>query len=95
MALRPSQIRAGAAEAAIMIPAAAALGGRLQELKLPVTIIAGRGDEIVDIEDQSQCLSEALPQSRFVAIAGAGHMVHHTAPDAVIDAILGKVNDGK
>jgi pimeloyl-ACP methyl ester carboxylesterase len=90
MTLRPSQIRAEAAEAALMVPAAAALSGRLPELKLPVTIIAGRGDELVDIEDQSQRLSEALPQSRFVPIAGAGHMVHHTAPDAVIDAILGK-----
>jgi pimeloyl-ACP methyl ester carboxylesterase len=73
-----------------MVPAAAALAGRLTELKLPVTIIAGRGDELVDIEDQSQRLSEDLPQSRFVPISGAGHMVHHTAPDAVIDAILGK-----
>jgi pimeloyl-ACP methyl ester carboxylesterase len=90
MSLRPSQIRAGAAEAAIMVPAAAGLAGRLPELKLPVTIIAGRGDELVDIEDQSQRLFEALPHSRFVPIAGAGHMVHHTAPDAVIDAILGK-----
>jgi pimeloyl-ACP methyl ester carboxylesterase len=90
MTLRPSQIRAEAAEAAIMVPAAAALAGRLAELSLPVTIIAGRGDELVDIEDQSQRLSEALPQSRFVPIAGAGHMVHHSAPDAVIDAILGK-----
>jgi pimeloyl-ACP methyl ester carboxylesterase len=90
MSLRPSQIRAGAAEAAMMVPAAAALSGRLTELKLPVTIIAGRGDELVDIEDQSQRLGEALPQSRFVPISGAGHMVHHTAPDAVIDAILGK-----
>jgi pimeloyl-ACP methyl ester carboxylesterase len=90
MTLRPSQIRAEAAEAAMMIPAAAALAGRLPELKLPVTIIAGTGDELVDIEDQSQRLSEALPQSRFVPVSGAGHMVHHTAPDAVIDAILGK-----
>ena len=90
MTLRPSQIRAGAAEAAIMVPAAAALAGRLQELKLPLTIVAGRGDELVDIEDQSQRLGEALPHSRFVAVAGAGHMVHHTAPDAVIDAILRK-----
>jgi pimeloyl-ACP methyl ester carboxylesterase len=90
MSLRPSQIRAGAAEAALMVPAAAALAGRLQELKLPVTIIAGTGDELVDMEDQSQRLSEALPQSRFVPVSGAGHMVHHTAPDAVIDAILGK-----
>jgi pimeloyl-ACP methyl ester carboxylesterase len=55
-----------------------------------VTIVAGRGDELVDIEDQSQRLHQALPQSRYFPVSGAGHMVHHTAPDAVIDAILGK-----
>lgn len=90
MTLRPSQIRAEAAEAALMVPAAAALSGRLGELTLPVTIVAGRGDELVDIEDQSQRLHQALPQSRYFPVSGAGHMVHHTAPDAVIDAILGK-----
>ena len=87
MTLRPSQIRAEAAEAALMIPAAASLAKRLPELDLPVTIIAGRGDALVDMEEQSQRLHEMMPQSRLVAIAGAGHMVHHTAPDRVIEAI--------
>ena len=88
MTLRPSQIRSEAAESALMVPAAAALGNRLEGLTLPVTIVAGTGDKLVDIEDQSRRLSEALPQSRYVPVAGAGHMVHHTAPDAVIEAIL-------
>ena len=87
MTLRPSQIRAEAAESALMIPAAASLAKRLPELDLPVTIIAGRGDALVDMEEQSQRLHEMLPHSRLVAIAGAGHMVHHTAPDRVIEAI--------
>lgn len=87
MALRPSQIRAAAAEAALMVPAAAKLSPRWPELDLPVTIVAGRGDAIVDFNDQSERLHEALPNSRFVAVPGAGHMVHHTASDAVITAI--------
>lgn len=87
MTLRPSQIRAEAAEAALMIPAAAAIVPRLPELDLPVTIIAGRGDALVDMEEQSERLHELLPHSRLVSVAGAGHMVHHTAPDQVIEAI--------
>jgi len=87
MTLRPSQIRAEAAEAAMMIPAAAALTGRLETLELPVTIVAGDGDRMVDMAGQSQRLHEAVPHSRFIPIEGAGHMVHHTAPAAVLAAI--------
>ena len=89
MALRPSQIRAEAAEAALMVPAAAAVAGRYEQLDLPVTIVVGRGDEIVDMTGQSQRLHEALPQSRLVVVEGAGHMLHHSATDEVAAAIRG------
>jgi pimeloyl-ACP methyl ester carboxylesterase len=87
MALRPSQIRAEAAEAALMIPAAASLAPRLEELDLPVTIVAGDGDEMVDTKKQSKRLSEALPHSSYVEVEGAGHMVHHTASRKVAEII--------
>lgn len=87
MALRPSQIRAEAAEAALMIPAAAMLSKRFGELDLPVTIIAGSGDRIVDPEDQAQRLHEALPGSKLLLVAGSGHMVHYTATEEVATAI--------
>ena len=87
LTLRPSQIRAEAAEAGIMVPAAAAFAPRAGELALPVTIIAGSGDEIVDTETQSERLAEAVPGSKLVLIEGAGHMSHYTAPDRVSDAI--------
>ena len=41
MMLRPSQLRASAAEAALMIPSALMLSRRYDELKLPVMILAG------------------------------------------------------
>ena len=87
MSLRPSQIRAEAEEAGIMIPAAAALQARYAELSLPLTIVAGQGDELIETADQSRRLHEALPNSRFVPVKGAGHMVHHTAPEQVLAAI--------
>ncbi|WP_129792854.1 alpha/beta fold hydrolase [Sphingosinicella sp. CPCC 101087] len=91
MTLRPSQIRAGAADAAIMIPAAASLAPRVPELRMPVTIISGRGDKVVTPAEQSERLSAALPQSRLIMVEGAGHMVHHTAADEVAAAIRGEV----
>jgi pimeloyl-ACP methyl ester carboxylesterase len=89
VALRPSQIRAEAAEAALMIPGAASLEARLQTLAVPAWIVAGEGDEVVTTTDQSQRLHEALPDSTLQTISGAGHMVHHTATDEVVAAIRG------
>lgn len=93
MTLRPSQIRAEAAEAAMMIPAAAALSKRYEELALPVTIVAGSGDRIVDVADQSGRLHLALPQSEYTAIEGAGHMVHHTASQMIVGKIMKQTGD--
>jgi len=90
MTLRPSQIRAAAAEAALMVPAAAELAPRIGGLTLPVTIVAGDGDKVVSTAGQSQRLAEALPQSELMIVEGAGHMVHHSAPDQVAAAVAGR-----
>lgn len=89
MALRPSQIRAEAEEAAMMIPAAASLARHYGALVRPVTIIAGRGDALVDQQAQAVRLNGALPDSRLVMLEGVGHMLHHSAPEAVEHAIRG------
>ncbi|HEY0800018.1 MAG TPA: alpha/beta fold hydrolase [Steroidobacteraceae bacterium] len=87
MAVRPSQIRASADEAALMIPDAIAARSKYRDLKMPVVIIAGGGDRVVDIDEQSARLHRELPQSKFMRVAGAGHMVHQTATDLVMSAI--------
>ncbi|HEX8308158.1 MAG TPA: alpha/beta hydrolase [Allosphingosinicella sp.] len=87
MTLRPSQIRAAAAEAALIVPAAASLAPRLTGLTLPVTLIAGDGDKVVSTQDQSERLAESLAQAELLIVEGAGHMVHHTASAAVAAAI--------
>jgi pimeloyl-ACP methyl ester carboxylesterase len=50
MALRPSQIRASAAESALMIPDAFKLRNQYADLKMPVVIIAGEQDGLIDIQ---------------------------------------------
>jgi pimeloyl-ACP methyl ester carboxylesterase len=88
MALRPSQIRAAAAEAALIVPAAASLAPRLSGLTLPLTLVAGAGDEVVSTPDQSGRLARELPRSELMIVEGAGHMVHHTAGGRVTEAVL-------
>jgi pimeloyl-ACP methyl ester carboxylesterase len=87
MALRPSQIRASAAESALMIPDAFMLRDRYADLKLPVVIIAGEDDKLIDIDSQSARLHSDVPQSSFHRLAGNGHMIQQTATDQVMFAI--------
>lgn len=87
MALRPSQIRASAAEAALMIPSAAAASGRYGDLRMPVAIVAGDNDRLIDIDAQSGRLHADLPGSTFDRVPGVGHMVHQTAMGSVMAAI--------
>lgn len=87
LAMRPSQIRATAADTALMIPGAASLADRYGDLDMPVTILAGEGDLIVDVEEQPKRLHAALPDSVLKVIPGIGHMVHHSAPAVVASAI--------
>ena len=87
MALRPSQIRASAAESALMIPDAFRLRNKYADLKMPVVIIAGEQDKLVDIDTQSARLHSDVSQSKFHRIAGNGHMIQQTATDQVMSAI--------
>jgi pimeloyl-ACP methyl ester carboxylesterase len=87
MAFRPSQIRASAEESALMIPDAFAARHHYPDLKMPVVIIAGEEDRLVDIDDQSGRLHEDIAQSTLRRVPGAGHMVHQTATEAVMSAI--------
>ena len=85
--LRPSQLRAAAEDAALMTPSVAELEQHYRELTMPVTIITGADDQISDVGRQSARLHRELADSEFIALPGLGHMIHHLAPDAVVDAI--------
>ena len=91
MILRPWQIRATAAEAALMIPSAMKLRARYAELTMPVSIIAGDRDRVVTTDRQSARLHAELAASEFETVKDAGHMVHHVAPDLVLAAIFSDV----
>ena len=87
MALRPSQIRASAAESALIIPDAFKFSNRYADLKMPVVIIAGEQDRLIDIDTQSARLHSEIPQSKLHRIAGNGHMIQQTATDQVMSGI--------
>jgi pimeloyl-ACP methyl ester carboxylesterase len=87
LAVRPSQLRAAAEDTALMIPSAVSMTGRYQDITMPVVIIAGSQDQVVNPGRQSRRLHEALPRSEFILLPGLGHMVHYSAPRTIADAV--------
>jgi pimeloyl-ACP methyl ester carboxylesterase len=87
MPIRPSQIRAEAQDTATMGSAVAAMQRRYRELRMPVVIMAGTMDRIVDHRKHSVRLHEEIAQSALRLVAGVGHMLHYAVPEQVVDAI--------
>ena len=87
MALRPEPLRAVGEESAMLLPVTIRMQREYSKLKVPVAIVAGTHDRFVLARRHSQRLHTALPGSTYIPVVGAGHMVHHAAPDAVMQAI--------
>jgi pimeloyl-ACP methyl ester carboxylesterase len=87
LTLRPSQVRATAADTAMMVPAAIALSGRYGELDLPVIIMAGKGDLIAHIAKHAQRLVKEIAGSELHTVPEQGHLLHYAVPEQVVAAI--------
>jgi pimeloyl-ACP methyl ester carboxylesterase len=87
LALRPSQLRANAEDLAALNADVARLRTRYRQLTLPVEILTGGADKIVDPAAHAFRLARAVPDAGFQVLAGVGHMLHHTQPEAVCAAL--------
>jgi pimeloyl-ACP methyl ester carboxylesterase len=56
-----------------------ALQARYGELRLPVAILYGRGDRVLDWQEQGEALVRAVPHARLTVVDG-GHMLPVTQP---------------
>jgi pimeloyl-ACP methyl ester carboxylesterase len=74
-------------EAATMLPMSPAGTINLLWVRLPVHVVTGTSDRVIEDEGQGKALARLLPQARLTEIEGAGHMLHHTHPAALRDAI--------
>ena len=87
LCVRPGQLRAAAAEASYAPWRALLNRRRYKKLKLPMAIVAGAGDHLIRTAIQASALHEQCPGARYHLVRGAGHMVHHIAPEEVMLAI--------
>lgn len=87
MTLRPSQVRAAAADSGMMVPAAIEISRHYRELKVPAVIMAGEGDLVVHPDRHARRLAGDLPRAELRIVPGQGHLLHYAVPDAVVAAI--------
>lgn len=87
LSLRPSQIRATAADTAMMVPGAMSLSARYGELGVPVVILAGAGDRIVHVHRHAERLVADVKGAELRIVPDQGHMLHYAVPEQVIAAV--------
>ena len=87
MALRPSQLHSSAADSSLMIPNAIEMQNRYGQLSMPVSIVVGADDHLIDAKSQSMRLHRDISGSVLHVVSGLGHMVHHGARREVMNAI--------
>jgi pimeloyl-ACP methyl ester carboxylesterase len=91
--IRPSQMRAEAQDTATMDSAVAAMQRRYRELRMPVVIMAGTMDRIVDHRKHAVRLHQEIAHSALRLVPGVGHMLHYAVPEQVVDAIEASFNN--
>ena len=74
-------------DAAAMLPFSPAGTFDFRRIDVPIRILTGSSDRIVRPEQQGEALARLLPSASSTVIEGAGHMLHHSHPEAVLEAV--------
>lgn len=85
--LRPSQVRATAADTAMMVPAAIEISRRYDKLAVPLIVMAGEGDLIAHTNKHAERFARDVPAAELRMIPGQGHLFHYAVPEQVVVAI--------
>jgi pimeloyl-ACP methyl ester carboxylesterase len=86
LALRPSHFIAACADLTAAQEDLPQMMQRYGTMRLPVSIIYGRSDHILDPQAQGETLAAKLPGAEFLLLDG-GHMLPITAPDRIAEFI--------
>jgi pimeloyl-ACP methyl ester carboxylesterase len=74
-------------DAASILPLSPAGTIDLRQIEVPVRILTGTEDRVVEQQRQGKALARLLRDGRLAEVEGAGHMLHHSHPDLVLSAI--------
>ena len=89
LALRAKTLEANAEDLAKTNPAVAEISKGYGELNIPVEIMHGDADWLLDIDQHGVALANRLPNARLTPLPDVGHMAHHARIDA-LETILSR-----
>lgn len=87
LTLRRNALEANVMQINALRPQVQAMQEQYPTLTLPIELMHGDADTIVPLHIHSQPLMDLIPNGHLTVLPGAGHMPHHTHPEAVIAAI--------
>ncbi len=87
LALRPSQLLADAEDMCLLNPCVARLQAHYPEIAVPVELVTGDADTVVDPVEHGMRLASVMPKARLTVLPRVGHMLHHSTPAAILDAV--------
>ena len=85
--MRPDRVSAWAHDETTLRGSLKRLSQRYSQIKLPVVIVTGDADRVVNPKDHAYPLHQAIDQSKLIVLPETGHQLPQTRPDAVIEAI--------
>jgi pimeloyl-ACP methyl ester carboxylesterase len=74
-------------DAASILPLSPAATIDFSRVTLPVHILTGTMDRVVEAGRQGKALARLLPNARLTEVEGAGHMLHHSHADLLAEAV--------
>ena len=84
---RPDQIRACAYDERTLGASLASLCERYSEIKLPVVIVTGSDDLLLEPGKHAYRLQKTIKDSKLVVLPATGHQLPQTQPEAVVSAV--------
>lgn len=81
------QLQADGQDALAMIDSLGRNASRYATCRVPVHVVQGDRDLVVNPMLHGRPLAAVLPRGRFINMPGLGHMAHHFAPGVVAEAV--------
>lgn len=92
--LAPETLRANAVQLLTLRRQLLEMKPWYRDLAMPVEIVHGEADTVVDCAFHARPLAAQVPGARLTILPGVGHMAHHSAPEAVEAAVTRVVAGG-
>lgn len=85
--MHPDRIRACACDERTLGASLTVLSEHYRHIELPVVIVTGSADRLLDPEEHAYPLHKTIKNSKLIVLPETGHQLPQTRPDAVISAI--------